>query len=185
MIDVESGEVIGINAAIRAHMEGIGFAIPINRVRGIMTDLSEGREIHHGYLGIGLATCTPDWAKQVNANRGRHPRNSDFKVPEVYGAIIHKVFPRTPAEQGGLREHDVILQIGEETVKSAEDARRLIDLANVGETIPMKVLRGSRTVQVSVKPVDLARRLRDMRKERQQQLQQDRLRFQELEPLMQ
>jgi S1-C subfamily serine protease len=58
LIDVESGKVVGINAAICAHMKGMSFAIPINWVRDIMADMSEGQERHHGYLGLGLATCT-------------------------------------------------------------------------------------------------------------------------------
>ncbi len=179
LIDVESGHVIGINAAIRAHMEGTSFAIPINRVRDIMADLADGREIHHGYLGLGLATCTPDWAKQQN---NADTREGSPPIPEVFGAIVHKVFPRTPAENGGLKENDIILSIGEQKVKSAEDARRLIDLAPVGKEMPIKVLRGQREIQLNVKPVDLAGRLREMRKERQRQLRQEQLRFQELGP---
>lgn len=178
LIDVESGQVIGINAAIRAHMEGTSFAIPINRVREIMTDLANGREIHHGYLGLGLATCTPDWARRNNADL----KEGSSTIPEVYGAIVHKVFPRTPAENGGLKENDIIISIGENKVKSAEDARRLIDLAPVGKEMPIKVLRGQREIQLTVKPVDLAGRLREMRKERQRQLRQEQLRYQELGP---
>jgi S1-C subfamily serine protease len=178
LVDVESGQVIGINAAIRAHMEGTSFAIPINRVREIMSDLADGREIHHGYLGLGLATCTPDWARQNNADT----RDGSPSIPEVYGAMIHKVFPRTPAENGGLKENDIILSIGERKVKSAEDARRLIDLAPVGKDMPIKVLRGQREIDLTVKPVDLAGRLREMRKERQRQLRQEQLRYQELGP---
>ena len=175
LIDVQSGKVVGINAAIRAHMEGTSFAIPINRVRDIMSDLSEGREIQHGYLGLGLASCTPEWARQNNAE-------GSPAIPEVYGAIIHKVFSRTPAENGGLRENDIIMEIGRQNVRSAEDARRLIDLAPVGKEMPVTVLRGQRRVVLTVRPVDLAVRLRQMRRERQQQIQQDRQRFQELGP---
>jgi len=178
LVEVESGSVIGINAAIRAHMEGTSFAIPINRVRDIMTDLAEGREIHHGYLGLGLASCTPDWARQNNADT----KEGSATIPEVYGAIVHRVFPRTPAENGGLKENDIILSIGGEEVKSAEDARRLIDLAQVGNDMPMKVLRGHREIELVVKPVDLAARLREMRKERQRVMQKEQLRFQELGP---
>jgi S1-C subfamily serine protease len=178
LVDVESGQVVGINAAIRAHMEGTSFAIPINRVREIMSDLSEGRQIQHGYLGLGLATCTPDWARQNNADSN----GSQASIPEVYGAIIHKVFPRTPAESGALKENDIILQIGTQQVRSAEDARRLIDLAPVGQVMPITVLRGQKQVVLTVRPVDLAARLREMRNDRQKQLQQDRLRFQELGP---
>lgn len=177
LIEVESGTVIGINAAIRAHMEGTSFAIPINRVRDIMTDLAEGREIHHGYLGLGLATCTPDWARQNNCDS-----KDSAPIPEVYGAIVHRVFPRTPAENGGLKENDIILFIGEDPVKSAEDARKLIDLAPVGEEMPVKVLRGEKEIELKVKPVDLAGRLREMRKERQRIMQKEQQRYQELGP---
>ncbi|KAL3939207.1 MAG: hypothetical protein SGBAC_006020 [Bacillariaceae sp.] len=154
LVDVETGQVVGINAAIRAHMEGTSFAIPINRVREIMHDLSEGRQIEHGYLGLGLATCTPNWARQNNADTS----GSDA-IPEVYGAIIHRVFPKTPAERGGLQENDIIIEIGETRVQSAEDARRLIDLAGVGEDAQIVVLRGKTTLKLTVRPVDLAARL--------------------------
>ena len=128
-MDVETGEVVGINAAIRAHMEGTSFAIPVNRVRAIMNDLAEGRDINHGYLGISLATCTPDWARQNNANL----KDTKAHIPEVYGAIVNNVFPRTPAEEGGLQSNDVVLTIGGKRIQSSDDARRLIDGAPVGE----------------------------------------------------
>lgn len=176
-MDVETGKVVGINAAIRAHMEGTSFAIPINRIRDIMYDLSEGRHVEHGYLGLGLATCTPNWARQNNADS----TGSDA-IPEVHGAIVHRVFPKTPAERGGLKENDIIIEIGETRVQSAEDARKLIDLAGVGEDAKIVILRGKQKLVLTVRPVDLAARLREMRSERQQQLQQDQLRFQELGP---
>jgi S1-C subfamily serine protease len=127
LVDVETGDVIGINAAIRAHMEGTSFSIPINRVRDIMYDLAEGVEIKHGYLGVSLATCTPEWAKRNNAKAD----SEALKIPEVKGAIVHKVFPRTPAEKGGLRASDIILEINGERVGTSDSARRLIDQAPV------------------------------------------------------
>jgi S1-C subfamily serine protease len=133
LVDVESGRVIGINACIRANMEGTSFAIPINRVRDIMHDLSEGRHIHHGYLGVSMATCTPDWARQNNAIMSSSDSSSASRIPEVHGALVHKVFPKTPAEYGGLRENDVVTSIGGKRVQSSDDARRLIDIAPVGK----------------------------------------------------
>lgn len=161
-------------------MEGTSFAIPINRVRDIMNDLADGKEIRHGYLGLGLATCTPDWARQNNADTNSDGSNS--AIPEVYGAIVFKVYPRTPAEQGGLRENDIILEIGKAKVKSAEDAKKLIDLAEVGENIPITVIRSQKQVVLTVKPVDLSSRLKEIKQDKQRQLHQDRLRFQELGP---
>lgn len=172
--------MIGINAAIRAHMEGTSFAIPINRVRDIMHDLAEGKPVHHGYLGISLATCTPDWARQNNIRAEALSQN--FRIPEVHGALVHKVFPRTPAEKGGLRENDVVLEIAGKKVRCSDDARRLIDSADTGKDLPLTVLRDKKEICVTVQPVDLATRLKEVRRERQQQLLQERLRFQELGP---
>lgn len=209
LVDVETGQVVGVNAAIRAHMEGTSFAIPINRVREIMYDLARGQEIHHGYLGISLTTCTPDWAHQQNMNNMNHhplhhlPHQPHWPmtdgihreeqqpnyIPEVHGAMVHKVFPETPAESAGLRMHDIILEIGGIKVQSSDDARRLIDKAPVGKDLTIKVLRNREEITVVVRPVDLAERLRQLRQEqmlqRQQEWsqQQERLRFrQELGP---
>jgi S1-C subfamily serine protease len=131
LVDVETGHVVGINAAIRAHMEGTSFAIPINRVRDIMFDLADGKEIQHGYLGISLATCSPEWARKNNAAISNRPSDTP-RIPEVHGALVYKVFPRTPAEKGGLRQNDVILQVNGKNVKTSDDTRRLIDEAPVG-----------------------------------------------------
>lgn len=128
LVDVETGCVMGINAAIRAHMEGTSFAIPINRVRDLMYDLAEGRQVQHGYLGISLATCTPEWARQNNAKAdSTYPQ-----IPEIHGALVHKVFPKTPAEKGGLRNNDIVLEINGKRVETSDQARRLIDGAEVG-----------------------------------------------------
>jgi S1-C subfamily serine protease len=178
LVDVESGRVVGINACIRANMEGTSFAIPINRVRDILSDLSEGKHVHHGYLGVSMATCTPEWAKQTNTKI----KDGRTLLPEVRGALVNKVFPRTPAEDGGLRENDIVTQISGKRVQTSDDARRLIDCAPVGEDLVISVIRDQRPMVIIVRPVDLATRLREMRQERQRQIMQDRLRFQELGP---
>lgn len=161
---METGQVVGINAAIRAHMEGTSFSIPINRVREIMHDLADGKAVQHGYLGISLATCTPEWARQNNL---KTPPDVATRIPEVTGALVHKVFPSTPAERGGLRENDLVLEIAGRKVESSDDARRLIDLAPVGQELRITVLRNAKEISVAVEPIDLATRLREIRQERQ------------------
>ena len=131
LVDVATARVVGINAAIRAHMEGTSFAIPINRVREIMDDLANGQQIHHGYLGISLATCSPEWARKNNAVSRKVSIDTPV-IPEVHGALVHKVFPRTPAEKGGLRTNDVILRVNGKNVQTSDETRRLIDIAPVG-----------------------------------------------------
>jgi len=76
----------------------------------------------------------------------------------------------------------VVLDIGGKRVQSSDDARRLIDSAPVGEDLRITILRDKRQVELTVRPVDLATRLRDIRRERQKQMLQERLRFQELGP---
>lgn len=188
MIDVESGQVIGINAAIRAHMEGTSFAIPINRVRDIMHDLSNGKEIRHGYLGCQLTTCTPDWARENNGDNANVNANSNpagyntNEIPEVFGALVHKIYGKSPVHLGGLKEQDIIQQIGSEEVKSASDASRLIDLARPGENIPITILRNGSVKIINVKPKDMSSTQRDLQREKQKRLQDEKHRFQELGP---
>jgi S1-C subfamily serine protease len=142
LVDVATGQVVGINAAIRAHMEGTSFAMPINRVREIMYQLSEGKHVQHGYLGMLLATCTPQWARQNNLGVGssqsssRKSRSSTSsaghtKLPEIYGALVHRVFLHNPAALGGIKENDVVLEINGTPILSSDEAQRLIDVAPI------------------------------------------------------
>ena len=84
LVDVSSGNIVGINTCIRANMEGTSFAIPINRVMCILNELCEGRRIAHGYLGVRMATMNPTLARYHNT---LHAQN----IPERNGVIIEKV----------------------------------------------------------------------------------------------
>ena len=75
------------------------------------------------------------------------------------------------------------LEIAGRTVESSDDARRLIDAAPIGQDLKLTVLREKQRMTVTVQPVDLATRLREIRRERQQQYMKERIRFQELAPL--
>ncbi len=88
LVDVESGTIVGINTCIRANMEGTSFAIPINKVMGIVDDLSEGIHITHGYLGVHMSTMNPALARYYNKVQSQ--KNS-VKIPEREGVMIEKV----------------------------------------------------------------------------------------------
>lgn len=178
LVDVESGSVIGINACIRSNMEGTSFSIPINKVQEIIADLSAGRPIHHSYIGAAMADCTPYWARQVNANNeiGR-------KIPEVHGALVSTVFPDSPAGAGGLQTHDVIIDIGGTKITSSEDASRCVDKAPVGKDLIVTAIRDGSPINVRIRPVDLATRLKAMRADRQRQKRRPRKLLEELLPL--
>ncbi|MBE9059887.1 HhoA/HhoB/HtrA family serine endopeptidase [cf. Phormidesmis sp. LEGE 11477] len=145
------GEVIGINTAIRADAMGIGFAIPINKAKAIQASLSRGERIAHPYLGVQIATLTPDMAKVNNEDP-----NSAIELPETDGVLVVRVLPNTPAAEAGLRRGDVITNVAGFRVKQADQLQSRVDQVKVGDSLQMTLRRGDRTQQLSVKTADLS-----------------------------
>ena len=144
------GEVIGINTAIRANATGIGFAIPINPAKEITDRLARGERITHAYLGVQIATLTPDLAKQNNDDP-----NSSIVLPEVNGVLVVGVMQDAPAAQSGLRRGDVITQIDGQAVTTADQLQSLVERSGVNRTLRLRVQRGDRTQQISVRTAEL------------------------------
>ena len=125
------GELVGINTAFfsrRLDSEGIGFAIPINLVRGVMQDLLEHGRVIRGWLGVSTQTLTPDQAHALG-------------LPEPYGIILTAIQEDSPAHRAGLRPNDVITHVNDEPVVVWQDALRSIAAMRPGTTV---TLSGSR-----------------------------------------
>ncbi len=146
----EQGQVIGINTAIRADATGIGFAIPINKVKAIKDTLAAGKQVAHPYVGIQMITITPDLAKQNNQDP-----NSPIVIPEIEGVLVAKVLPNTPAERGGIRRGDVISKVNQKRVTSADQVQQLVEDSGVNQSLKMKVQRGDRPVELNVTTAQL------------------------------
>ncbi|MBE9099906.1 HhoA/HhoB/HtrA family serine endopeptidase [Vacuolonema iberomarrocanum] len=146
----EQGEVIGINTAIRANAMGIGFAIPINKAKQILPQLEQGEEVAHPYLGVQIATLTPDLAKQNNEDP-----NASIFLPEANGALVVAIVPDSPAARSGLRRGDVILQVGERAITTADQLQRLVENSQVGQELQVQVQRGERTQQFTIRTENL------------------------------
>ncbi len=144
------GEVIGINTAIRADGQGIGFAIPIDKAKSIQDQLARGEKISHPFIGVRMVTLTPDTAKEFNQDP-----NSPLLIPEIQGVLIVQVIPDSPAARSGLRRGDVITQIDGEAISTADQLQRKVEQSRVGQSLGMKVRRGDQTQQVSVRPGEL------------------------------
>jgi serine protease DegS len=128
------GELVGINTAFfsrRLDSEGIGFAIPINLVRGVMQDLVEHGRVIRGWLGVTTQTLAPDQARALG-------------LPEPYGIILTTVQPGSPADRAGLRPNDVITHVNDEPVVVWQDALRSIAAMRPGTKV---ILSGSRLGQ--------------------------------------
>lgn len=135
------GEVIGINTAIittSGGYQGLGFAIPINKAKKILDKLSTGEKILYGWLGVTIDNLNDDL------------RNY-FGIKEKVGVIILKVYKDSPAEEGGLKEGDLILTFNKELVKTTRDLVRMVSTYDVGKRIPLEILRNGKKTIIKVK----------------------------------
>ena len=139
------GEVIGINTAIRADAMGIGFAIPINKAKEIKDILARGEKVPHPFIGIQMITLNPEIAKENNSDP-----NSVLILPEVKGVLVTKILSGTPAEKSGMRIGDVIIEIDNQSVLSAEQLQRKVENSNIGEKLLFKILRNNKERELFV-----------------------------------
>ena len=146
----DRGEVIGINTAIRANAEGIGFAIPIDKAKAIKDRLARGEAIPHPYIGIQMLTLTPELAQQFNDDP-----NSLMIVPKITGVFVLKVIPDSPAAQGGLRRGDVITAVSEQKITTAEDLQQAVENSQINRPLKIVIQRGEEIKQLSVRPQEL------------------------------
>lgn len=146
----ENGQVIGINTAIRANAAGIGFAIPINKAKEVTPQLARGERVTHPYLGVQIASLTPELAKQNNSDP-----NATVMLPEVVGVLVMGVVPNSPAATAGIRRGDVITQIDGQAVTNAEQLQNLVDRSGIGKSLRVTLRRGNATQQVGVRTAEL------------------------------
>ncbi|MBE7381746.1 MAG: trypsin-like peptidase domain-containing protein [Leptolyngbya sp. SIO1E4] len=146
----QTGDVIGINTAIRADAMGIGFAIPINKAKEIKDQLVRGEVIAHPYLGVQIATLTAEIARRNNEDP-----NAGIMLPEVEGVLVVRVVPDTPAAVSGLRRGDIILEVDGQMVKSADTLQSKVENSQVGQILQLKVQRGEQTEQLRVTTAEL------------------------------
>lgn len=144
------GEVIGINTAIRADAMGIGFAIPIDKAKAIATQLQRNGKVAHPYLGVQMVTLTPELAKQNNSDP-----NSMLTIPEVKGVLVLRVVPNSPAAIAGIRRGDVIVQIDNKAITSAEQLQSIVEDSTLGQALQVKIQRGNQTQILSVRTAEL------------------------------
>jgi serine protease Do len=131
------GKVIGINTAIVAQGQGIGFAIPISMAKTILPDLKAKGKVTRGWLGISVQDITEDIAKNM-------------KLKDRSGALISDVFRGDPADKAGLKSGDIITEINGKKVKDTHELLMMIAALRVGETVKIKILRDSQEKEVSL-----------------------------------
>lgn len=148
----DRGEVIGINTAIRADAQGLGFAIPIETAQRIVSQLFSKGQVEHPFLGIQMIELTPSMRRQVN-------QEGDFNFPIVAerGVLIVSVLDNSPAARSGLNPGDVIQSIDGTPVKEAIEVQEIVEASSVGSLLNVEVDRNGQRMSIPVRPGPLPR----------------------------
>jgi S1-C subfamily serine protease len=150
------GAVIGVNSQIESESGGnvgIGFAVPINLVKDVVSQLLEHGKVEHAYIGVEMATITDELASNV-------------RLPVDHGVLIERVQETSPAAAAGLRGGttqvvvdgesflvggDVITKADGQTIESAEELRGVVTSKQPGDELALEVHRADETKEVMVK----------------------------------
>ena len=131
------GKVVGINTAIIAGGQGIGFAIPINMAKGIVAQLRESGKVTRGYLGVRFQPLTADLAKS-------------FGLESDKGALIANVEKDTPAEKAGLKTGDIILEYDGKSISESNELPRFVAVTPIDKKVKLVVYRDGKKQEVYV-----------------------------------
>jgi Do/DeqQ family serine protease len=131
------GEVVGINTAIVAAGQGIGFAIPINLAQQIAQQLIATGEVTRGWLGVSIQPLDPALAET-------------FGLQSVAGAVVTRVLPGSPAAAAGLQRGDVLLSFAGKAVRGVGELQLLVANAPIGKGVPVEILRNGKRLALTV-----------------------------------
>ncbi|NEN88845.1 MAG: PDZ domain-containing protein [Okeania sp. SIO3H1] len=139
------GQVIGINTAIRADAQGLGFAIPIETAKRIADELFDNGKVEHPFLGISMVDLTPEVRDEIN-------KRLDTNIEQNQGVVIMRIIEDSPAAKAGLRQGDVIQKVGGVAVKSPVEVQQQVEQSLVGKDLAVEVIRNRKIAKILVKP---------------------------------
>jgi len=131
-----AGEVIGVNS-MAARNGSIGFAIPINLVKGLLPQLAEKGKVEWGWLGVSIAEVADEDVVR-------------YRLKEPGGVLVRQVVAGQPADKGGVKANDVILGVDGARVNEPRDLQRIISSTPVGKSVKLSMMREGQATEVSV-----------------------------------
>jgi len=131
------GEVIGINTAIVANGQGIGFAIPVKMAQGIVEQLQAHGSVTRGWLGVSIQDLSPELAEY-------------YGIKAKKGVLVAQVFEGDPADKAGIKANDVIIEVDGKSINSSRDLTRTIADIEVGKKSTVTLLRDGKEKTVKV-----------------------------------
>jgi serine protease Do len=132
------GQVVGINTAIRAGADGIGFAIPVNALKDIVNQLEEKGFVERGKLGLAFQPVTPELAKAL-------------KLDRPHGALVSEVIGQGSAARAGIKSGDIIVGVGDTEIHRSEELPKNVARHAPGSTIDVHLLRGGKKLTLRAK----------------------------------
>ncbi len=132
-----NGKVVGINSAIIAGGQGIGFAIPINMAKSIIAQLRESGKVTRGYLGVHIQAVTPELAKS-------------FDLEAEKGALISEVIKDSPADKAGLKAGDIVLEFDGKQIGEYNELPRIVAATPVEKKAHITVFRDGKRLELPI-----------------------------------
>ncbi len=137
------GEVIGINSSIIAGGQGIGFAIPSNMAKSVVSQLKDKGKVTRGWIGISIQSVTPEIAQA-------------FGLKDRKGALIGDVVPGGPADAGGIKRGDIIISFDGKDIQNMPDLPRRVAETPIGEKVPVKVIRDGKEIVLNITVAEMS-----------------------------
>jgi len=131
------GEVVGINTAIVAAGQGIGFAIPVNMAKPVFSQLIQKGSVSRGYMGVTIQPVTEELAQS-------------FGLKEVKGALVNDVIKGGPADKAGIRQGDVITSLNSKEVKDPSHLQRSVAEAGIGKIAKITIFRDGKALELNI-----------------------------------
>ncbi|MGC8768354.1 DegQ family serine endoprotease [Calditerrivibrio sp.] len=131
------GEVIGINTAIIASGQGIGFAIPANMAKPIIEQIINKGKVERSWMGVGIQDMTPELAKSMG-----------IKID--HGVVVNKIYSKSPAEKAGLKEGDIIIKCNNESITTSSELQKIVMNSKVGAELKLTIIRDGKEMTVKV-----------------------------------
>jgi serine protease Do len=150
------GEVVGINSAIIAGGQGIGFAIPVNTAKAVIPQLKEKGKVVRGWIGVSIQPVTPEIARS-------------FGLKEPQGVLVSDVVTGGPAYASGIKRGDIIVSFSGKEIKNILDLPRIVAETPVGKEVEVKVIRDGKAMNYKIRVAELT----DQRAASQMQAPQD------------
>jgi Do/DeqQ family serine protease len=131
------GEVVGINTAIVAAGQGIGFAIPVNMAKPVFSQLIQKGSVSRGYMGVTIQPVTEELAQS-------------FGLKETRGALVNDVMKGSPADKAGIRQGDVITALDGKEVKDPSHLQRAVADSGIGKVAKISIFRDGKTIELNI-----------------------------------